>query len=260
MDYEPHIVTALSEGKSCSILAKELGVERLYLRDQALRLGYRFPNLHNRPKFDYHIFDKIDTEEKAYWLGLLFADGAVSSGKKRNVIELTLALRDKAHLEKFNRFLKNEKPVKFDDYRARVVVTRKHLKTRLIELGCTPRKSLTLKYPHGLIPSSLERHFIRGYVDGDGSISQKTNHPYSCIFQLLGTPEFLQSVIDVMDWRSRNFYKTNKDGASQAQFFAYSGEEALSNLRSLYDNSNISLERKFNKFKDINLAVLTRNS
>ena len=36
-----------------------------------------------------NIFNKIDTEEKAYWLGFLYADGSV--GSKEDKIELGLA-------------------------------------------------------------------------------------------------------------------------------------------------------------------------
>ena len=44
-------------------------------------------------------FDKINTEEKAYWLGFLYADGSISS--KEDKIELGLAEKDLHHIEKF---------------------------------------------------------------------------------------------------------------------------------------------------------------
>lgn len=33
----------------------------------------------NKINFDEHIFDVIDTEEKAYWLGFIFADGYIAT-------------------------------------------------------------------------------------------------------------------------------------------------------------------------------------
>ena len=47
-----------------------------------------------------------------------------------------------------------------------------HLVETLISYGCTPRKSLTLKFPDFNIfkSQSLINHFIRGYFDGDGSV------------------------------------------------------------------------------------------
>ncbi|MGM9535052.1 MAG: hypothetical protein ACI3VR_07355, partial [Intestinibacter sp.] len=65
----------------------------------------------NRPKFNEHIFDVIDTEEKAYWLGFIFADGYIGSTplepNKKSVynFELSLKLEDTSHLEKFKSFI-----------------------------------------------------------------------------------------------------------------------------------------------------------
>ena len=49
------------------------------------------------------VFEKIDSEEKAYWLGFLYADGFV--GAKNNQIGLGVALKDINHLEKYKQFL-----------------------------------------------------------------------------------------------------------------------------------------------------------
>ena len=52
-------------------------------------------------KLDITVFDSIDTEEKAYWLGFMFADGYVS---KNNAMSLTLKESDRSHIERFARF------------------------------------------------------------------------------------------------------------------------------------------------------------
>ena len=48
-------------------------------------------------------FENIDTEEKAYWLGFLYADGYVNANEDK--IELCLAEKDFHHLEKFKNFI-----------------------------------------------------------------------------------------------------------------------------------------------------------
>ena len=57
-----------------------------------------------------NIFEKIDTEEKAYWLGFLYADGYVDP--ERGEIILGLAEKYKEHINKFINFLETNAPYK----------------------------------------------------------------------------------------------------------------------------------------------------
>ena len=71
-------------------------------------------NYQNRLKFDNTVFDCIDTEEKAYWLGFIFADGYIDSSpleenkKAHYTFEISLKGSDAGHLHKFNKFMKHE--------------------------------------------------------------------------------------------------------------------------------------------------------
>lgn len=152
------------------------------------------PNKNNK-LYNYNdtIFEIIDTEEKAYWLGFLYADGNVTKRliKKENrkdkfsyQLELSLAEVDKDHLIKFGRFMfqdfneeKNLKKkiikLKEKEYIAyKITINSKKIVEDLIKLGCVPKKSLILTYPtEEQIPFKLQHHFIRGYFDGDGCVS-----------------------------------------------------------------------------------------
>ena len=68
---------------------------------------------------------------------------------------------------------------------------------RLIELGCVPQKSLILRFPSLTIFSSVNliRHFVRGYVDGDGSLSYTTTG--RLVIYIIGTKEFLSKIISL---------------------------------------------------------------
>lgn len=49
-----------------------------------------------KPSFDFNVFDNINTEEKAYWLGFIWADGCILSNC--NGFELGISIKDISHL------------------------------------------------------------------------------------------------------------------------------------------------------------------
>jgi hypothetical protein len=121
------------------------------------------------------VFDII-TEESAYWLGMLMADGWISKERTGNPrTAITLAEKDYTHLIKFNRFLKStypilRRPVKRHGkivFQYCIRISSKQIAEKLIFHGITYRKSLTAKII-GLDNSKYLRHFWRGVFDGDG--------------------------------------------------------------------------------------------
>lgn len=216
------------------------------------------PNKHNEVKFNEHIFDTIDTEEKAYWLGFIYADGYISTQsktKKPNYrFELSLKGEDSVHLYKFNSFVEH----KYDNVkinqtkcgnktfqRCRWSINNKHFWEMLNSYGCTPRKSLTLKFPDEKIfkSSDLIRHFIRGYFDGDGCISWSNKEHTKISFSLLGTQSFLQVCKEKLFSRG-SIYQSS----SNAFVYNSSNNIAFQNAFSIYHNANVYLERKYQKY------------
>lgn len=200
--------------------------------------------------FDYTVFDIIDTEEKAYWLGFMYADGYVSD--KTNSISLGLQAKDVGHLHAFSRFLKctinhvNYCPKVtsgkvYDLYRLEVFSD--HMKETLIQKGCTPRKSTTLTFPdEHIVPSDLIRHFIRGYFEGDGCVCF-TNRTH--IVSLLGTYDFLDGVKCI----SKCFGNANpiKAGKRSVYTVGKNNRGSIAFLHYMYDGAIIYLERKHSK-------------
>lgn len=86
-------ISLYNQGYSVSKLVKELKVGQRQLLKYLRSNGINVINKQNICKFDQNIFDNIDTEEKAYWLGFLFADGCISSSNYN--IELSLQEKDK---------------------------------------------------------------------------------------------------------------------------------------------------------------------
>lgn len=130
--------------------------------------------------YDRDFFSNIDTEEKAYWLGFIAADGNISKTMKN--MRINLNIRDKKHLEKFRQSIGGNQPIKENirekNYSVYIDVNSKKICEDLQKYGITSNKSLTLDVVFNLIPQALIHHFIRGYFDGDGSINLYTRPPY----------------------------------------------------------------------------------
>lgn len=256
------IIKLANQGLSATEIAKILGVWRQTVYYKLKQIGMRIPNYHNSLKFDNTVFDSIDSEEKSYWLGFLMADGYVS--KNANVVELSLKESDSQHLNKYNEFIKNTQPIKISkttlnnkEYgRCRCFVADKHFHERLIELGCIPQKSLILKFPNKNIfkDSSLIRHFVRGYIDGDGCL---TYTKYGrLVISIMGTKEFLQEILLLYpEYFNSILHKDKRRSLSNTYFISCNCDKADKFANIIYNNSNIYLDRKYERF-----AVLRRNS
>lgn len=230
-------------GKTLSYIAKLYGISVSVVSIRFKKLKIKVINYQNILKFDNKIFDKIDTETKAYWLGFIYADGYVS--KTTNCFELALGLKDTKHLHKFAKFMSHENNVKIDSYRCRFQVYDKHLKEMFIKLGVTPQKSLTLKFPsYEQVPKKLINHFIRGYFDGDGCIITKETSSVKLHISILGTIEFLTGVITNINI-PRNI---NKQGNVKIISFAVDNSKKFCEF--IYKDSSIYLERKRNLYNN----------
>ena len=101
LDWEKLAFEFQTTSISLTKMGEREGVDRRTLSKHFKELGIEIVNKQNRPKFDINIFDNIDTEEKAYWLGFIFADGYINSTPiedgVKNVygFELALSLKDK---------------------------------------------------------------------------------------------------------------------------------------------------------------------
>ena len=244
------------DGISIAKIAKELGIDRGTLSIRLKKDGVNIVRHNNRTyTVDNTYFDKIDTEEKAYWLGFLYADGYLSKSDDR--IQLALAAVDKGHLEKFKKALSSNyllyskqvtlKGKIFDAYMMQIYS--KQLHKSLSSLGCCPQKTFGLEFPTDKIPSYLYRHFIRGIFDGDGSLC-KVN-PYSrnyfhvrissgCLSFLEGLNEIIQKQSDV------SFYIRKERTCWDLRM--WKEEDSRKFLNYIYENATIFLDRKYSKY------------
>ena len=194
-------------------------------------------------------FEIIDTEEKAYWLGFLYADGSVGSSDNR--IELGLAEKDLKHIEKFKDFIGLDNKISYREKTKSYRYSFKSIpcKADLIKQGCVPKKSLILKFPsEQQVPKKLLRHFIRGYFNGDGWFTNTEN-----CFQvgLIGTESFIEGFLDSIEIENKNnkiFDVHRENGAKRYVFSAY--KDVLNFLNWIYKDSTIYLDRKYENYLD----------
>jgi hypothetical protein len=238
-------------------LGKLFNIERHILSRYLKKEGFVI-NPNGKQKINSNIFNKIDSEEKAYWLGFLYADGYVSI--KKNTVSLELGLKDKEHLKKFNQFLNKELSIKEDHFRVRCIFQDFQIKKDLIELGCVSQKSLILKFPtFDQVPKDYIHHFIRGYIDGDGSIFITNNLIH---LSILGTKEFLESLKEILGYKNQTLHYNNKTTKTNCYFISFCNIKAFSIFNLIYSDSTIFLERKYNKiiehcrFKEKSLKLL----
>lgn len=211
-----------------------------------------------KSNFNDKVFDSIDTEDKAYWLGFIYADGTISSNplyenkKKSYTFELSLKKEDVKHLEKLKSLFETTRPILVSENRCRLLVNSKHLWETLNNYGCTPRKSLTLQFPDESIfkDKSLIKHFIRGYFDGDGCISYSNSEHTTLNMQLLGTKNFLQTTLNYLpeEFRDLNLRHNHNNNDEETYLINTSNRKAYRFFKYLYEESKIHLDRKYLRF------------
>ena len=242
---------AVKEYISTSITLRELSakykIARSFLSGYLLAKGI---DIYSRKSHvNDRVFENIDTEEKAYWLGFLYADGCVHKHDSSYVIELTLQEDDLEHLIKFKNFMDWKGNLKYRETQKayRVLFRSKKVAEDLINLGCIPNKSLILTFPNK-IPDSLIHHFIRGYFDGDGSIHLVQNK-YSVTpdVRILGTKEFLEGLLIVFQVNTYVLKKC-KCNDSNNYYIKFNKENSYKFLHYIYRDASIYLQRKYDKY------------
>jgi hypothetical protein len=208
---------------------------------------------------DETFFNVINTEEKAYWLGFLTADGTIGD----DLVMLALQEEDLSHLYKFTASLRSKHPVilreqaqKGKVYRfGQVCLTSQSLARALHRLGVGKKKSLTV-CPCEYVPDHLLSHYWRGVFDGDGFITRTRGRMFGAIkwtVALVGNKEMVSGfetfIQQCLDWKVR--IEADKPG-SRIFKVRYSGvalPQAV--LHVLYSNATIFLERKYNLMREV---------
>lgn len=208
-------------------------------------------------------FEIIDSEVKAYFLGLLLADGFVYRNLRELedtfLIGLMLSEKDFYMVERFKSEINIRRKIVVDkrDGSGCISLTSNKMASDLAKFGVTENKT-----EHAYLPiledKNLMRHMIRGIIDGDGFINSYISNRRNELFRIgvcgtyatvKGLNDYLVDELDVFDrvvTKTENIYMV--DWASRRDF------ESICNY--LYDDATIYLKRKKDKFDEFKAKYL----
>ena len=240
------IIKDYQDGKSLDQLGKKYGHYEQNIKKKITEWGINIRTVSESNSiydFDKSFFKKINSHEKAYWLGFIYADGNVYQKKNTMVFQICLSKRDKLHIVKLKKSLKSEHKIYNDRENIRLMISNDEFARDLIDLGVSPRKSLTLNFPSSdVLSKEFYSSFILGYFDGDGSISVRKNRWQ---FNLVGTRKFLQKIEGIL----------NDVGISQTKL-TKEKRCKIGDLVYLTKAGSICYNKNFKRIRNDNLPIL----
>lgn len=261
IDKHKRIVSLYKNGISSIKISKEYKVLPLTIRQILKKYNVKMKTnseSHTKYSLNHYYFKNINTNQKAYFLGLLASDGTNTNKgfsitlqnkdkhilkELKNQLEFTGKVRKVFHTCKSFNF--NKKSY------SNLYITSYQISKDLSKLGVISNKTNYLKFPN--IDKKYYSHFIRGYFDGDGSIGKYKNN-YN--FSIIGNKPLIKKIQNILiskcDLPKTKIY-VGYNCKPNIINFIYTGKNQIFKIHSyLYKNSgDCYLVRKENKFKEI---------
>lgn len=206
---------------------------------------------------DESVFDTI-TEESAYWIGFLMADGCIRKQSGCDTPVVSVTSKDIEHVDKFKGFLKSAHKIGISGggKYGSLSVTSNKLAGSLANYGVVPRKSLIAEARGGI---ENNRHFWRGVIDGDGSVGishqkflikgRKYEYRYP-IIQLCGSKRICEQFLEYSKTLAPDC-KVHVHRDKGIYGVALSGKFSIPVIRELYNDCSVSLDRKSTKAQEV---------
>lgn len=266
LDSDAIIYEYCENNKSINFIAKEYKVswntiKRILCENNISIVSNRNQKVYQ--SVDTELFKTIDSEEAAYWLGFLYADGSVK--KDKNEISLVLQEQDLDSVIAFQKFVGNKNNIfeKEKIYKDGIhkyygySFSSRYVKQNLCNLGCVPAKTSILKFPTiEQVSNNFIYDFVRGYIDGDGYIQFDFEQSRYRIV-ILGTYDFLNGLVKRLNIQEHSSIYERKAAHIYALEIGHK-DFVYDFLNRLYENSTVYLKRKYNictSKKNIGLIV-----
>lgn len=210
-------------------------------------------------------FQELDSKDKAYFLGFIYADGFITKPSHgQNILGLTLA--EIEPIDKFKKYIQTNKKVGYykktnsysnQSYEYKLALNSDKLVSDIEKLGVIERKTLTLTFPN--LREDLIPHFIRGYFDGDGSVflhrDSRKEYSYNEYLgiNICGTKEFLTALTKHLPFLEEGqcIYKEERKETNCWNLKMASNIRSLELYHYMYKDCNdLYLSRKREKFEN----------
>lgn len=212
--------------------------------------------------YNHDFFETIDTEEKAYWLGFIYADGCVYQNFNNRVYELSIKLceGDYIHLKKFNKSIEGNLPVvflesicSFNNKPQKSCSIRCHSRKMtddLISHGCIQNKTFYIEIPN--IPEPLMNHFIRGFFDGDGCICTDNKKKRTVAINFCSASEkFLIQLREHLFKYNICSYIIDEKNKSTYRLYIKGIKNVDKMWNYMFENATVFLDRKYIKKQEL---------
>lgn len=261
------IQSYVEEGKGQIPSAKAAGITVKQLKQILMENGYKIRTRHeaiilqnqNRNLLISHDYLKNQSSNMAWFLGFFAADGSIE--KDRNVMKLSLNTQDKEILEKIRLELNLKAEVK--DYTdslghpiSKLQWSSEEMKNDFATYGIIPQKTFNLKPPYKL-EKKYWIDYIRGYFDGDGSVTLLKNNYNSLEFEITAaTPTVLTFIRDWL-FKEYNIPKVNihefvqKGKDHPLYLLLYSTNATKQIYNCLYYENCLTIRRKYEKYTSL---------
>ena len=222
--------------------------------------------------------EEIDTEQKAYFLGFMYADGCISAISRKNSAyikyQVQISLTDEQIINDFKTVFPffNLQTFDFGKYKSTwnkqyaLRKANKKLFDDLLKHGMLQRKSgeegKLLKMPK--LSKELLPHFIRGYFDGDGSINISKKRPNLRRIEICSSSkEFMLQLKQILESLNIDcpIFREKHNNVSPLYVLEWINSKDVLMLKEFfYKNATIFLERKKEKFYSFSIIEKITNN
>lgn len=252
-DQEKEVFSERESGLKRKYILSKWGISERHLREIISKFGGEVKKTGGWYSFNEDYFEEINTEDKAYFLGFIVADGCISD--KTNAIRIIQ--KDTYILEKFKIYIEfnGDIFVRKDRKISYITISSGKTKKDLEKLGIHSNKTMVVKYPN--IPENLQNHFMRGVFDGDGCISIRTdkrnNSQRGQVNICSGSYDFIKEYYDRLvkycGLSGKNKIRCPKDSYYVVDWGGLSDVEKIYEF--LYKDSTVFLSRKKETFDKV---------